>query len=229
MEIAENIKRVRERIHKACQRAGRDPREVTLVAVTKTVAVASIREALEGGIRDFGENYVQEALPKISALGPGTRWHFIGHLQRNKVKYVLGRFHLIHSLDRLSLAQEIQRRASPNEPAKVLLQVNLSGESTKSGVPLEAVEELLEGVCGLSRLRIVGLMTMPPFFSDPEMSRPFFRSLRELMERLRPQLPPPHDLRELSMGMSQDFEVAIEEGATIVRLGTAIFGPRPST
>jgi pyridoxal phosphate enzyme (YggS family) len=226
MALSENIARIGERIEQACRRAKRDPEQVKLVAVTKNVPAERVREATSCGLRCFGENYVQEAIPKIRQLDSGPEWHFIGYLQRNKVKHVLGNFHLIHTVDRLSLAQEIDRRAPEAGRVSVLLQVNISGETTKSGVPLEGLSELLDVVTQLRHLLVRGLMTMPPFFDHPERARPYFRALREWGERLKPYVPPPHGLDELSMGMTGDFEAAIEEGATLVRIGTAIFGPR---
>lgn len=228
MDIQENLTRIQDRIEAACLRAGREPGAVKLVAVTKTVSVDLVQQAVACGLRYFGENYVQEALPKIRLLGGGLEWHFIGHLQRNKVKHVLGNFHLIHTVDRVSLAQEIDRRAQGTERIPALIQVNISGESTKSGIPPDGLINLLDAVIQLPHIQIHGLMTMPPFFDDPERARPYFQSLREWGERLKQHLSPPHALEELSMGMTGDFEAAIEEGATIVRIGTALFGPRPT-
>jgi pyridoxal phosphate enzyme (YggS family) len=228
MEIADNIARIRERIDQACHHANRDPAEIKLVAVTKNVPAGRIRDALDCGLHCFGENYVQEALPKIRELGPDVEWHFIGHLQRNKVKHVLGNFRLIHTVDRLSLAQQIEKRAPEESRIPVLLQVNIAGETTKSGVPPDELIDLLQAVTHLSHIRVCGLMTMPPFFDDPERARPYFVALREWRDRLKTEIPPPHGLAELSMGMTGDFEAAIEEGATYVRIGTAIFGPRPT-
>lgn len=228
MSIRDNLERVRERIARACLRVGRDPGEVRLVAVTKTVQVERIKEALECGQRLFGENYVQEALPKIRELGPGPHWHFIGHLQSNKARQVVGKFQMIQTLDRASLARELDKRAGTGTPLEVLIQVNVAGEKSKSGVAGEALEGLLEQVADLKGLRICGLMTIPPFSEDPEQARSYFCRLRELRERYRVQLSPPHFLDELSMGMTGDLEVAVEEGATIVRVGTAIFGARVS-
>lgn len=224
--IAENLERVKERIARACLKSGRKQEEVRLVAVSKTVGVARIREAVACGQLLFGENYVQEALPKIREIGPGVEWHFIGHLQSNKAKHVVGAFRMVQTLDRLSLARELDRRAQGGPPLEVLLQVNLAKEPTKSGVAAEELEGLLEAVTSMRGIRLHGLMTIPPLCHDPEEARPFFRMLRELRERLAPQVPKPHDLHELSMGMTADLEVAVEEGATMVRVGTAIFGAR---
>jgi len=211
---------------RACERSARDPQEVRLVAVTKNVPATRVKEAMECGLRRFGENYVQEALPKIRALGPEAEWHFIGHLQSNKARHVVGNFRMVHTVDRLSLAKELDRRAPGPEPLEVLIQVNVSGEETKSGIPPESLPELVRELVRLPLIRVRGLMTMPPYFEDPEMSRPYFRLLRQWRDRLRGLIPPPHSVEELSMGMSGDFEVAIEEGATFIRIGTALFGPR---
>lgn len=229
MSISDKLERVKERIARACLKAGRDPGEVKLLAVSKTVGCEQIKEAIQCGQRLFGENYVQEALPKIRELGPGIRWHFIGHLQSNKAKQVVGKFQMIQTLDRASLARELDKRAATGNPLEVLIQVNVAGEQSKSGVAVEYLEELLEQVVELKGLRICGLMTIPPLSADPEEVRPYFQRLRELRDRYRSQVGPPHSLSELSMGMTGDLEVAVEEGATIVRVGTAIFGVRHIT
>jgi PLP dependent protein len=226
--IAENLSRLRDRIERACLRSGRSPREVDLLAVTKTVPVERIQEALALGLDRFGENYLQEALPKIRVLGSEIQWHFIGHLQSNKVKHAIGAFRMIQTVDRLSLAREIDRRAAGLEPVSILIQVNIALEATKSGVASDQLTALVQEVIGLPNLRLRGLMTMPPFFDDPERARPYFRALRELREGLRAQVHAPHSLDALSMGMTGDFEVAIEEGSTCVRIGTALFGQRPA-
>jgi pyridoxal phosphate enzyme (YggS family) len=207
----EGLIRVRERIALACARAGRDPASVTLVAVSKTQPVERLREAFEAGQRVFGENYAQELRAKADAL-PGAEWHFIGALQTNKARIVVGRAALIHTCDRLSLARELAKRAASQ---RVLLEVNIGREPQKSGALPQDVPALLDAVRALPTLRCEGLMCIPPAAGDP---RPHFRALRELAGKL--------GLRELSMGMSADYETAIEEGATIVRVGTAIFGAR---
>jgi pyridoxal phosphate enzyme (YggS family) len=223
--IAQNLEEVRRGIAAAAQKAGRDPAAVKLVAVSKTVDPARIKEAWDAGQQIFGENYLQEARGKIEALGPGATWHFIGHLQTNKAKAAVDLFHLIHSVDRLHLAQSLEKAAAGRQKVQeILLQVNLAGEASKSGAPPQAVPALLGEIARLPHLRVVGLMTMPPWFDDPEAVRPYFRGLRELRDRLLPLGLGP--LPELSMGMSGDFEAAIEEGATLVRIGTAIFGRR---
>ena len=222
--IRDNLLKVVERIERAARRTGRDPAEIRLVAVSKTVESERIREAVEAGVKILGENYVQEAKKKIEEIGHPVAWHFIGHLQSNKAKYAVHLFDMIHSVDSLSLAEELNRRAEQvNRNVKVMVEVNISGEATKFGTDEGRVMELAKGITGLNQLSLEGLMTMPPYFDSAELSRPYFVELRRLREKLlREGIP----VRELSMGMSTDFEVAIEEGATYVRVGTAIFGPR---
>jgi len=225
-QVAENLEVVNRRLTAAAQRAGRDPGEVRLVAVSKKVEVQRLRQAVAAGHRRFGENYVQEAKGKIAALEPGLSWHLVGSLQTNKAREAAALFDLIHGVDRLRLAQALDQAAARlDKVQEVLIQVNLTGEATKSGVPPAEAAELVREAARLPHLRVVGLMTMPPWFADPEAARPYFQALRELRDRLRrlPDLPLP----ELSMGMSGDYEVAVEEGATLVRVGTAIFGARP--
>ena len=203
---------------------GRDPKEVKLVAVSKTVESARIKEAIEAGVSILGENYVQEAQKKIEEIGRPVAWHFIGHLQTNKAKNAIRLFEMIHSLDSLPLAEELNRRAEQGgQVAKVMIEVNISGEATKFGTDEEKVFSIARGILNLNHLSLEGLMTMPPYFDSPEMSRPYYIKLRELKEKMiREGIP----LKELSMGMSNDFEIAIEEGATYVRVGAAIFGER---
>lgn len=225
--LARALAEVRERIEAACARAGRDPSSVGLVAVTKTVPAERVRLALAAGQRDFGENRAQEALAKIPEVGEGARWHFIGHLQKNKARHVVGRFERIHSVDGPDLARELDRRAeAAGVRQRVLVQVNLSGEETKSGTSEAGALSLVEAVAAASSLDLRGLMTIPPPVDRPEENRPFFAALRELRDRCEARLGIP--LPELSMGMTDDFEVAVEEGATWVRVGRAIFGERPS-
>jgi len=213
-----------ERIDKAARRAGRNPSEIKLVAVSKTVEADRIKEAIEAGVTILGENYVQEAQKKIEEIGRPVSWHFIGHLQSNKAKYAVSLFDMIHSLDSIPLAEELNRRVEKEgQTINVLIEVNLSGETTKFGTEEARAFDIASGVLNLSHLSLVGLMTMPPYFDDPELSRPYYVRLRELKEKMIKEGIP---LRELSMGMSNDFEVAIEEGATFVRVGTAIFGER---
>jgi pyridoxal phosphate enzyme (YggS family) len=222
--IAVNLLRVCERMVEAAERSGRDPARVTLVVVTKGMADDQIRLAVAAGAKVLGENRVQEALPKIKAIGGPVQWHLIGHLQRNKVKRVVGLFDLIHSVDSIELAREIDLRAEhAGIRQKVLIQVNTAREPGKYGVSPEELDALVRQTTALSHLSMEGLMTIPPPSDDPEGSRPFFRGLAEKAERLR-QIGIP--VRDLSMGMSNDFEVAVEEGATLIRVGTAIFGPR---
>ena len=219
MSILENLERVRERIEAASQRVGRMSSEVTLIGVTKTVGVEAVVEAYEAGLRDFGENRVQEALAKMEAvrqLGFEPRWHMIGHLQTNKVKIAAGRFGIIHSVDSVRLANEISRRYESLVP--VLLEVNVAQDAAKFGFAPEEVAAALREIAVLPHLDARGLMTIAPQTNNPEDTRPTFRRLRALRDEL--------ELSELSMGMSGDFEVAVEEGATMIRVGTAIFGSR---
>ncbi|MBW2057470.1 MAG: YggS family pyridoxal phosphate-dependent enzyme [Deltaproteobacteria bacterium] len=226
--IRENVLRVKEAIDKAAQRVGRNPAEVRLVGASKTVDVERIKAAIEAGVTIFGENYVQEAARKIEALaGQGVSWHLIGHLQKNKARHAVRLFDMIHSVDSVSLAEELEKRARlAGRRLEVLVEVNLSGETTKWGVREEEVIPLIGEISRLPNLSFKGLMTMPPFFDDPEDSRPYFVRLRTLGERIVSEKIHTGPL-DLSMGMSNDFAVAVEEGATLVRVGTAIFGPRP--
>lgn len=222
--VKENYLKVMEQIVKAAQKAGRNPEEINLVAVSKTVESARIKEAIEAGVSILGENYVQEAQKKIDEIGRTVSWHFVGHLQSNKAKYAIRLFDMIHSLDSISLAEELNRRAEKEgRTMNAMIEVNLSGEATKFGAEEARVFDIAQRVLNLSHLSLVGLMTMPPYFDSPEMSRPYFIQLRELKERMDKEGIP---VKELSMGMSNDFEIAIEEGATFVRVGTAIFGER---
>ena len=223
-QIAQNLEEVRRRIKAAALRAGRDPAAVRLVAVSKTVPVELIRAAVAAGQRLFGENYLQEAREKIAALTAGLSWHFIGHLQSNKAKGAVELFELIHGVDRLKLARALNAAAAHlGKVQEILIQVNLAGEASKSGTAPEAAAELLRALSLLPHLRVVGLMTMPPLL-EPEAVRPYFRTLRELRDHLQDLSGRP--LPELSMGMSGDYEVAVAEGSTLVRVGTAIFGSR---
>ncbi len=228
MTIAENVARVRERMEAAAKRAGRDLGKIRLVAVSKTVGLERIIPAIEAGVDSLGENYVQEAQEKIGALEQRVSWHFIGHLQSNKAKVATRLFDWVHSVDSLKLAEELSRAGrQQSKILPVLLQVNLGREETKFGAREEEVFRLLEGMGSLPGVSIKGLMGMPPFFENPEESRPYFRALRILAENVSKRQVPGVRMEELSMGMSNDFEVAIEEGATLVRVGTAVFGPRP--
>ncbi|MFM1769635.1 MAG: hypothetical protein RJA22_2164 [Verrucomicrobiota bacterium] len=226
MPIADNLAALRHRIDAACTRAGRNPAGVTLLAVSKGMPPEVIREAAEAGLTLFGENKVQEARAKIPLCPGRLHWHFIGHLQSNKCRDAVACFDLIHSVDSVPLAGELQKSA--DKAAKtmpVLLEVNLAGEASKFGFHPDTVLEALLSINSLPRIEIHGLMTLAPWTQDPEKVRPVFRRLRELKDRCEQALGAP--LPHLSMGMSGDFEVAIEEGATLVRLGTALFGPRP--
>jgi len=225
--IRDNLLRVWERVDQAAIRAGRDPGEIKLVAVSKTVEVARIREAIEAGVTILGENYVQEARRKIEEIGHGIQWHMIGHLQSNKAKYAVTLFDYIHSIDGISLAREIDRRAAQKgRRVKALVEVNLSGETSKFGIDSEVVMDLIHHVAALKHISIEGLMTMPPYFDEPEKARPYFIKLREFRDRIQKEGIEGARMDELSMGMSGDFEAAIEEGATMIRVGTAIFGER---
>lgn len=230
--LIENISTIYKRISHAAMRAGKSPEDVRLIAVTKTVDIQTIKEAIDAGLRVFGENRVQEAQNKISDLkfqisNARIEWHLIGSLQKNKAKYAVRLFELIHTIDSIPLAEEVNRQAGKiGKIQKVLVQVKLSEEETKHGVSEEEVPPLIERIDGLSNLTLEGLMTMPPFFEDPEDVRPYFRRLRDLRDGINSSRITHHVLRELSMGMSHDFEVAIEEGATMVRIGRAIFGER---
>jgi len=226
--IADNLNRVRERIAAAAERGGRDPRQVTLVTVTKTRSLDEIRAAVDAGATDLGENYVQELVAKAEELDDASvRWHAIGHVQTNKVRHLAPVVDMVHSLDSLKLAVELDRRAAAaGRTIPALIQVNVAGEDTKFGLDEPGLFELAPQVVGLEHLRLVGLMTMPPYAEEAEHNRVHFARLRELREQLAERGLPAGCLRELSMGMTQDFEVAVEEGATLVRVGTAIFGPR---
>ncbi|MDD4169116.1 MAG: YggS family pyridoxal phosphate-dependent enzyme [Desulfotomaculaceae bacterium] len=226
MIFLRNLNRVQERINNAARRAGRLPEEIKLIAVTKTVPPETIKEALNCGVNRFGENRVQELILKYPELPPGTEWHLIGHLQTNKVKKIIGKVALIHSLDRWSLAEEISRVAIKNDiVARVLVQVNVAGENTKHGLSLLEAEDFVSSVVPLPGLEVQGLMTIAPWTENPEEVRPVFRQLRELAVRIKASKIGAH-MEYLSMGMSGDFEVAVEEGANILRIGTALFGKR---
>jgi len=225
--ITENLNTVRERMAHAARRTGRNPEDVVLIAASKGVDVERLNEGLSAGIRMLGESKVQEAMPKLQALGNKAEWHFIGHLQSNKVKYVVGAFTLIHSVDSIELSEEINSRAEKMGMVQnVLLEVNVSGEKGKYGVMPDKVNTITKAFSGLKHISLRGFMTVPPYSDDPEDARPYFRMLRELRDNAMHTGICTDDCRELSMGMSGDFEVAIEEGATMVRIGTAIFGVR---
>jgi pyridoxal phosphate enzyme (YggS family) len=220
--IEDSIKIVREQIEKACNKAGKNPGEVTLIAATKTVALESIEAAIRYGIRDFGENYVQEARDKIEHReSEGISWHMIGHVQTNKVKYIPRLFDFVHSIDRWELLESLDRYG---RPMKALFELNLSEEATKHGTDEDGLRRILEKVDALKYIKPVGLMTMAPYVDDQEKVRGLFSALRKTLEKVNKEFS--LTMKELSMGMSSDFEVAIEEGATMVRIGTALFGER---
>lgn len=209
-------------------RCGRDPERIRLVAVSKTVNAQRVAEAIDAGVTVLGENYIQEARDKISTLvDRPVAWHFIGHLQSNKAKYAVRMFDLIHSVDSLKLASALDKAAQKaGKRQDILIQVNISGEESKSGTTAGEALDLVRKAGRLTHIRIRGLMTMPPFFDQPDLARPFFRRLAELSRRIADEQVPGVSMDELSMGMTGDYEVAIEEGATLVRIGTAIFGSR---
>lgn len=243
--LRENVARVRAEIAAACERSGRDPRHVHLVGVTKYVSVAVLRELVAAGVTDIGESRVQQLVARAEEVSAGCgdwpadapatadlrpRWHLIGHLQRNKVKALLPHARIIHSLDSDRLAQALQQQAAAlNVFVDVFIEVNVSGEETKDGLDPEAVPALVEQVRGLDRLRLRGLMTMAPYAPDPEHSRPYFARLRERLDRLRQRGIADEACHHLSMGMSQDYVVAVEEGATFLRVGSALFDELPTS
>ena len=229
MTIADRLTGIRERIAAAARSADRDPSSVLLIAVSKTFPIEAIREAYAAGQRDFGENRVQEAEQKIPSIGRhAAKWHLIGHLQSNKARRAVELFDVIHSLDSSALAQRLNRICEEieRESLPVLIQVDLGHETTKTGVDEQALSEIVDVVRGSARLQLMGLMTLPPFFDEAERARPYFRRLRELRDKLQADGAFENCAGELSMGMTHDFAIAIEEGATIVRVGTAIFGER---
>jgi len=226
-QIKVQLDLIKKRIEAACTRSGRDPDRVRLVAVAKTKPAAMVEEAFAAGQEIIGESYVQELVAKAGQVRVPVQWHFLGHLQSNKVKYLPGIVRMIHSVDRLSLAREISRQwEGRGEPVDILIQADLAGEETKFGVSEEDLESFIRPAAELPNLRIRGLMTLPPYLPDPEKVRPYFTRLRELAGKIDGLKLPGVEMRELSMGMSHDFEVAVEEGATLVRVGTAIFGER---
>lgn len=227
--IEERLIQIRGRIEAACARAGRDSEQVQIIAVTKYTTLEVAEAVLAAGLNHIGENRWQDVRPKWEAIGERAVWHFIGSLQTNKVKDVIGKFLYIHSLDRLSLAEELNRKAAALSlpPVNCLVQVNISGEESKHGLPLAEAEAFIAAVGQLPFIRIAGLMTMAPMDGDAEAARPVFRGLRELRDQLNEKQILPYELKELSMGMSGDFETAVEEGATFVRLGTVLVGQDP--
>ncbi|HTY12198.1 MAG TPA: YggS family pyridoxal phosphate-dependent enzyme [Bacteroidota bacterium] len=227
--IAENVKNIQERIKKSCIAAGRDPDSVALIAVSKTFGFQEIEEVVKTGLLDIGENYVQEVKEKrLKVTNPEVRWHFLGHLQSNKVKFIADWIHMIHSVDSESVAAEIQRRgAGIGRTIDVLIEVNTSGEHSKFGVAPNAAIDLIRKISTQPNIRVQGLMTIGAFMPDPEQSRASFRMLRTVFDEINSSRILHEPLKHLSMGMTHDFTVAIEEGSTMVRIGTAIFGTRP--
>jgi len=226
--IYQNVEHIRERTRIACLKAGRDPAAVTLLAVSKTFPATAVKKAVDAGVLDIGENYVQEMLKKREDLQDSSiRWHFIGHLQSNKVKYLSDWVFLIHAVDNATLAGEINKRGVQfGRFVDILVEVNTTDESSKFGVHPQETVKFIQSLSSLDHIKIKGLMTIGPFLPDPEGSRPMFRQLRMLKEEISLLNLPNVEMEHLSMGMTGDFEVAIDEGATIIRIGTAIFGPR---
>ncbi len=227
-ELQTRLENVLNRIKKAANARGRDPEIIRLVAVSKTIPADMVKEAIEAGVKILGENYIQETRKKFDALSSyPVSWHFIGHLQSNKAKYAVGLFDLIHSVDSLKLAHELNKQAKKiNKIQEILIQVNISMESTKAGVYEQDALSLIKDISHLENLCVKGLMTMPPFFNEPEKVRPYFSALRKLRDQIKKESIPNIAMDELSMGMTGDFEAAIDEGASLVRIGTAIFGER---
>jgi pyridoxal phosphate enzyme (YggS family) len=227
MDVATNHRRVMERISQAAAKAGRDSASIRLLAAAKSQDVELIRAAVAAGVSLIGENYVQEAAAVKASIPEQIEWHMIGHLQRNKAKTAVALFDLIESLDSIALARELDKEGrKAGKRVRTFIEVNLGGEESKSGIAKENVFLFLQEASQLANLSVEGLMVVPPYCENPEDARPFFRALRELLCRLQELRLPNMELKELSMGMSQDYAVAIEEGATIVRIGTALFGPR---
>ena len=225
--INENISKVRENIVKACEKAGRNPEEVTLIAVSKTKPVSAIEEALLSGTLDYGENKVQELCDKYDVLPKNIRWHMIGHLQRNKVKHLVGKTYLVHSVDSLRLAEQIEKEfAKHNQVCDILVEVNIAQEESKFGINAKETEELIRKIAKFEHVRIKGLMTIAPYTEDPESNREYFREIKKLSVDIRDKNIDNVSMDVLSMGMTGDYEVAVEEGATLVRVGTGIFGNR---
>ncbi len=227
MYLKNNIEQINGEIEAACQRAGRSRDEVQLVAVTKTIDESIVNDSLKYGITDIGENKVQEIQRKFENIDDGIRWHLIGHLQRNKVKYIIDKVDMIHSVDSLRLAEEIDKRAGLIERTiDVLIQLNISHEETKFGINLNDLKDMIAEIDKLENVRVKGLMTMAPFFEEPEEAREIFRKMKDIFEELKYNVYNHVEMKHLSMGMTNDYIVAIEEGATLVRVGTGIYGKR---
>lgn len=229
-ELNTRLEHVMNRIKRAALACGRDPETIRLVAVSKTIPANVVEEAIKAGVKILGENYIQEARKKIDVLSSSpVSWHFIGHLQTNKAKYAVRLFDLVHSVDSLKLARELNKQAKKiSKIQDILIQVNISMESTKSGIYEQDVPGLIKDISQLENLSIKGLMTMPPFFNEPEKVRPYFAALHQLRDQIKKESIPHVNMDDLSMGMTGDFEAAIQEGANLVRIGTAIFGERMS-
>ena len=227
VDVAANYRKIVDRIGEAAAKCGRNPNDIKLLGAAKTQSVEQVRAAIMAGVKLIGENYVQEAHDKQQAIAAAAEWHMIGHLQRNKAKLAVEIFDVIQSLDSATLARELDKEGKKREKKiRALVEVNLGGEESKSGIGEDKLAELLRVIGDLSYLRVEGLMTVPPFRENPEAVRPYFSSLRDLQAELSGLKIPNVDLTELSMGMTHDYAVAIEEGATLVRIGTALFGPR---
>lgn len=225
--IKDNLQVVQSNIDAACSRSGRDPKEVTLIAVSKTKPIAAIKEAMDCGITQFGENKVQELVDKIETIPEKLQWHMIGHLQRNKVKYIIDKTTLIHSVDSYRLAEQIEEEAAKKDlVCPVLLEVNIADEDTKFGIKPEAVLDLITQISKFQHIKVKGFMTVAPYVENPEKNRVHFRNLRNLYVDIKSKNIDNVDIDILSMGMTNDYEVAIEEGATMIRVGTGIFGER---
>jgi pyridoxal phosphate enzyme (YggS family) len=225
--IAANINAIKKKMAEAAARCNRAPDSIKLLAVTKTVSPSAIARAIDAGINMFGENYVQEAKEKIAVMERDVQWHMIGHLQTNKAKYAVNLFDYIHSVDRMELAREIDKRAGlSGRNINILIEINVSGEETKNGIPADEAAGLIKDVSLLENISVKGLMTMAPYSDNPENSRPYFSALKNLQKNIIKEGITGIQMEELSMGMTDDFEIAIEEGATIVRIGRAIFGER---
>jgi len=226
-DVAGNYRQILDRIGEAAAKRGRNPKDIKLLAAAKAQSIDSVRAAVAAGVAPIGENYVQEAQERKAQIQQSVEWHMIGHLQRNKAKAAVEIFDLIESLDSVALARELEKQGKRiGKKIRALVEVNLAGEESKSGIAKADLASLLEAIAELKHVTVEGLMTVPPFREDPEEIRPYFRELRELKDKLNAQRIPNVDLAELSMGMTHDYSVAIEEGATIVRIGTALFGPR---
>ncbi|MBQ2753343.1 MAG: YggS family pyridoxal phosphate-dependent enzyme [Firmicutes bacterium] len=225
--IRENIEVIKEKIARAAERAGRDPKDVLLLAVTKTIDNGRIREAVDAGLTELGENKVQEIMDKYDTLERDVKWHMIGHLQTNKVKYIIDKVTLIHSVDSLKLAQEINKKAAKaGRVMDILVEINVADEESKFGITCDMAEDIIRNLSTMENIRVRGLMTVAPFVDDGEQNRPVFRRLKQLLVDINAKKLDNVNMDILSMGMTGDYEVAVEEGATIVRVGTGIFGPR---